>query len=70
MGIENLEPNDTVEAFPCPVCGSFLPIRDDKRGKPYVFCPKCMAQFFVRGRDGIREFNKKTVRKKAKETLF
>jgi len=68
--MKDLNPNDMVEAFPCCICGSFLPVREDKRGKPYVFCPQCASQLFVRGQGGIREFNKKTVRKKAKETLF
>ena len=70
MVYEDLNPNDMVGAFPCPVCSVYLPIREDKKGKPYIYCPNCVAQLFIRGEEGIVKFNKQIISKKAKETLF
>jgi len=39
--------------FPCPLCGTGLPIRASKRGKPYFVCNICLVQIFVRGSAGI-----------------
>lgn len=37
----------------CPVCGSELGVRVDRRGKPYISCLPCGAQLFVRKDEGI-----------------
>jgi len=43
--------------FPCPLCGTGLPIRTSKRKKPYCTCNLCGVQIFVRGKEGIRRLN-------------
>lgn len=40
--------------FPCPLCGTGLPILRSKRSKPYFICNLCGVQVFVRGKTGIR----------------
>ena len=41
--------------FPCPVCQGLLPVRSDRKGKPYVICDHpCGLQMFVRRPEGIR----------------
>jgi transcription elongation factor Elf1 len=42
--------------FPCPVCVEGLPVRESKKGKPYVICNACGVQLFVRTEPGIRKF--------------
>jgi DNA-directed RNA polymerase subunit RPC12/RpoP len=39
--------------FPCPLCGTGLPILASKRKKPYFTCNTCGVQVFVRGKTGI-----------------
>jgi hypothetical protein len=39
--------------FPCPLCGTGLPILISKRNKPYFICNSCGVQIFVRGKVGI-----------------
>jgi hypothetical protein len=43
--------------FPCPLCGSGLPILTSKRRKPYFTCNFCGVQIFVRGKAGIARLN-------------
>lgn len=59
-----------VRAFHCPLCNEPLPLRIDKKGKPYVMCPSCGIQMFVRYEKGIERLKKKTVTKKLSETLY
>ncbi len=40
--------------FPCPLCGSAMPIRITRKGKPYCHCNSCMIQIFFRGKVSIR----------------
>jgi len=58
-----------VEAFPCPLCNEYLPVKDDKKGKPYVMCPDCGVQMFIRYALGIERLKSKTVIKRLDETL-
>jgi len=44
--------------FPCPVCTRPLEAQMTKKDKPYVICDPCGVQVFVRGPDGIHEFNR------------
>jgi|SRR5690348_5135472 len=44
--------------FPCPVCTSPLEVKLTKKNKPYVTCNPCGIQIFVRGPQGIAEFNR------------
>jgi predicted RNA-binding Zn-ribbon protein involved in translation (DUF1610 family) len=41
------------KAFPCPVCGSDLPLRVARTQKPYCHCDACGLQLFFRHRSGI-----------------
>lgn len=38
--------------FPCPLCGVGLPVKADRRGRPYVICEDCGLQLFVRTLSG------------------
>jgi len=40
--------------FPCPLCGSSMPIRLTRKGKPYCHCNSCMIQVFFRGKASIQ----------------
>ena len=40
-------------SFPCPLCGTGVPILNTKRNKPYCTCNDCGLQMFVRGKNGI-----------------
>ena len=40
--------------FPCPLCGSSMPIRITRKGKPYCHCNSCVLQLFFRGKASIR----------------
>ena len=40
--------------MPCQLCGAGLDIRLSKNGKPYVTCPDCLTQLFIRGNAGVR----------------
>jgi transcription elongation factor Elf1 len=44
--------------FPCPVCTGPREVRLTKKGKPYIVCDPCGIQMFVRGPDGIAEFDR------------
>ena len=44
--------------FPCPLCGTGLPILISKRNKPYCTCNSCGIQIFVRGKSGISRLRK------------
>ena len=47
-----------VDYFPCPICRGLLPVRTDRKGKPYVHCDRpCGLQMFVRGREGIQRLS-------------
>ena len=39
--------------FPCPLCGSSMPIRITRKGKPYCHCDFCLLQLFFRGKASI-----------------
>ncbi len=39
--------------FPCPLCGRPLPVRINKRDKPYLRCQECGVLMFVNNRAGI-----------------
>jgi predicted RNA-binding Zn-ribbon protein involved in translation (DUF1610 family) len=39
--------------FPCPICGSDLPVRVARTRKPYFHCDPCGVQLFIRGKNGI-----------------
>ena len=41
--------------FPCPVCGSDLPLRLARTQKPYCHCDSCGLQLFIRGKNGIHK---------------
>jgi predicted RNA-binding Zn-ribbon protein involved in translation (DUF1610 family) len=41
--------------FPCPVCGSDLPLRLARTHKPYCHCDSCGLQLFIRGKSGIQK---------------
>jgi hypothetical protein len=43
--------------FPCPVCGSPLPIEISQKQKPYCICNDCGIQLFFRGKAGIRRLH-------------
>lgn len=58
-----------VKSFECPLCSGFLPIRIDKKRKPYVICPRCGIQMFVRYEEGIERLKSKTVIKRLSDTL-
>lgn len=51
-------PTNTDHKFPCPVCSVARPVRLTKKNKPYVTCDPCGIQVFVRGPQGISEFNR------------
>jgi hypothetical protein len=55
--------------FPCPVCRDPLNVKQSKKNKPYVVCPKCLLQMFVRGDEGIKAFNLLTDRQSGPKTL-
>ena len=40
--------------FPCPLCGSSMPIRITRKGKPYCHCNSCVIQLFFRGKASIQ----------------
>ena len=40
--------------FPCPLCGSTLPLELTRKEKPYCTCNGCGIQMFFRGKAGIR----------------
>jgi len=40
--------------FPCPLCGSSMPIRITRKGKPYCHCISCLIQLFFRGKASIQ----------------
>ena len=42
------------KTFPCPLCGSSLPLRSAISKKPYCHCDACGIQLFFRGKNGIR----------------
>jgi predicted RNA-binding Zn-ribbon protein involved in translation (DUF1610 family) len=44
--------------FPCPLCGTGLPILSSKRKKPYFTCNDCGLQMFVRGKRGISRLDR------------
>lgn len=44
--------------FPCPVCTSPREVLITKKDKPYLTCDPCGVQVFVRGPDGIAEFER------------
>jgi DNA-directed RNA polymerase subunit RPC12/RpoP len=39
--------------FPCPVCGTGIPVLLSYKGKPYCTCNDCGLQVFIRGKSGI-----------------
>lgn len=41
------------KSYDCPLCENELPIRIDKRKKPYVICDDCGLQMFIRYPKGI-----------------
>jgi hypothetical protein len=48
-----------VEWFPCPLCGSPMPVRlTGKKQKPYCHCLSCMLQIFFRGKVAIDRLRK------------
>lgn len=49
---------NTDHKFPCPVCTVTRPVKLTKKNKPYVTCDPCGIQVFVRGPQGIAEFNR------------
>jgi len=51
-------PFKTDHKFPCPVCARVLEVRLTKKNKPYVTCDPCGVQLFIRGPEGINEFNR------------
>jgi len=40
--------------FPCPLCGRPLPVRINKRNKPYLRCDDCGVLLFVNKPTGIK----------------
>jgi hypothetical protein len=40
-------------AFPCPLCGAGLELRQSRANKPYSICNPCGIQIFFRGKTGI-----------------
>ena len=44
--------------FPCSLCFNALEIRTSKKEKPYCVCNICGVQFFIRGKEGIKRFEK------------
>ena len=44
-----------LDYFPCPLCEGHVPVKTDRKGKPYVLCDHpCGVQMFVRRPEGIR----------------
>lgn len=52
-----------VNVFPCPLCGEWLPIKSSKTNKPYIICPVCGVQMFVRYKIGERRMAEKSKKK-------
>lgn len=50
--VENTERFADAEVA-CPLCGEPVPVRVDRKGKPYFTCNECGLQAFVRRDQGI-----------------
>lgn len=37
----------------CPLCAEALPVKKDKKGKPYFICSACGLQTFIRSKSGV-----------------
>lgn len=42
----------------CFLCGQKLLVRTDKNGRPYAVCDVCQAQYFMRGRQAIKNLER------------
>lgn len=40
--------NNQAVSYQCPICGDWVPLKEDKNGKPYGTCWSCGFQFFFR----------------------
>ena len=62
---------DSVFYFPCPVCEARLPVQltGTRHRKPYVSCPDCALQMFVRGKKGIQRFKRLVTNSDGKTAL-
>ena len=61
----------SVDYFPCPICRGLLPVRTDRKGKPYVHCDRpCGLQMFVRGKEGIQRFTALLARPGSPRNLY
>ena len=49
--------NKDTQWFPC-LCLKPMDVRTSKKKKPYVICPPCGVQMFIRERAGIEAFGK------------
>lgn len=47
-----------IKKYPCPLCFDPLDKRISKKNKPYCVCNSCGIQFFIRGKEGIKRFEK------------
>jgi len=64
MLVTNVKP-----MFPCPVCTGPRQVKLTKKRKPYLTCDPCGVQVFVRGPDGISEFQR-LLQSTGEETLL
>jgi len=58
-----------VNAFKCPCCSQWLPVKKDKSDNPYIVCSECGVQMFVRYQKGIERFYSQVIQKPFDETL-
>lgn len=54
---------EMINVFPCPLCDEWLPVKTSKKNKPYILCPECGVQMFVRYKIGERRMSKKCKKK-------
>lgn len=47
-----------MDYFPCPICRQLIPVKYTKNRKPYCTCNECGVQLFIRGKPGIKLFEK------------
>ncbi len=42
------------KTFKCPLCDEKIPIKSDRKNKPYIICNSCGLQMFIRYPSGIQ----------------